>query len=101
MRVTNHNTAWKGSTAWMEEAACKNKPRVFFFPDGDDWVDPRAGGICAVCPVKDECLDFALRNPSLDGIWGGTSEEERRRIRRQRRRAVPAQAPARPQHHHH
>jgi WhiB family transcriptional regulator, redox-sensing transcriptional regulator len=59
---------------------------VYFFPDAADWADPRAGRICAVCPVKDECLDYALRNPSLDGIWGGTSEEERRKIRRRRRR---------------
>jgi WhiB family transcriptional regulator, redox-sensing transcriptional regulator len=102
MRVTNHNTAWKGTTAWMEDAACKNVPRDVFFPTvGDiairDTVPKAAGDICAVCPVKAECLDFALRNRSLDGVWGGTSEEDRRKIRRQRRRSVPAQ----PRHHHH
>jgi WhiB family redox-sensing transcriptional regulator len=104
-RARKRSFIWKGRTDWMEEAACKSEPRVFFFPDAADWVDPRAGRICAVCPVKDDCLDYALRNPSLDGIWGGTSEEERRKMRRQRRRPVPTR-PDRPGqvsavHHHH
>jgi Transcription factor WhiB len=86
--ASNRSETWKGSTDWMEKAACKNEPREYFFPEAQDWVDPRAGRICAVCPVKDDCRDFALSNPSLTGIWAETSEEERRRIRRQRRRPV-------------
>ena len=35
----------------------------------------------AVCPVRAECLDYALRNSIRHGIWGGLNEEERARER--------------------
>jgi len=38
------------------------------------------------CPVKDICLDWAVRT-TQPGVWGGTSEAERRRIRKLRRSA--------------
>ena len=37
---------------------------------------------CAACPVKIECLDYALHHSVL-GWWGGTSEIQRRRLRKQ------------------
>ena len=38
--------------------------------------------ICAACPVRRQCLDFALNNPlGQYGIWGGTTAYERRRMR--------------------
>jgi WhiB family redox-sensing transcriptional regulator len=41
--------------------------------------------ICADCPVKAPCLEYALANRIDHGVWGGTSERERRRILRKRR----------------
>ena len=41
--------------------------------------------ICADCPVKLACLEYALANRVDHGVWGGTSERERRRILRHRR----------------
>jgi WhiB family redox-sensing transcriptional regulator len=41
--------------------------------------------ICADCPVKDLCLEYALVNRIDHGVWGGCSERERRRLLRQRR----------------
>ena len=32
------------------------------------------------CVVREDCLEFALRNGEKFGIWGGLSERERRRI---------------------
>ncbi|HEX4288967.1 MAG TPA: WhiB family transcriptional regulator, partial [Trebonia sp.] len=32
---------------------------------------------CARCPVRSECLDFALRTRQMHGVWGGTTAEER------------------------
>jgi WhiB family transcriptional regulator, redox-sensing transcriptional regulator len=91
VRTAGHNTtiAWKGNTGWMDEAACKDISRDVFFPTVGglairDAVPKRAKDLCDSCTVKDECLNFALRNRSLDGIWGGTSEEERQRLRRRR-----------------
>ena len=36
-----------------------------------------AKAICAACPVRRECLAFALRTQQFHGIWGGMTEEER------------------------
>jgi WhiB family redox-sensing transcriptional regulator len=47
--------------------------------------------VCDSCPVRAQCLQFALETNQEAGIWGGTSEEERRRLRRvwlARRRAA-------------
>lgn len=38
----------------------------------------RAFELCEMCPVRDVCLEFALRSPQGEpGIWGGTTECER------------------------
>lgn len=42
----------------------------------------RAKEVCGECPVKVDCLDYALETNQDSGIWGGTSEEERRTLRR-------------------
>jgi len=36
--------------------------------------------VCAACPVRQECLDYALRVREPFGIWGGLNETERRRL---------------------
>ena len=41
--------------------------------------------LCAACPVRAQCLEYALAHRIDDGIWGGSSERERRRILQQRR----------------
>ena len=53
--------------------------------------------ICAECPVKGACLEYALRNGIDHGVWGGTSERERRRIARRRRLAAAAAEVPRPE----
>lgn len=71
-------------TEWMAEGKCKNEPPSRFFPSDGVGVDA-ARQLCATCPVKSPCLEYALRNRIDHGVWGGTSERERRRILRQRR----------------
>ena len=39
--------------------------------------------LCADCPVTAECLQLALDNGEVHGIWGGKTERQRRRMRRQ------------------
>ena len=46
-----------------------------------------AKAICEPCPVRSECLAFALADPHTKGIWG-TSERERMRLRTERRRSA-------------
>ena len=55
---------------------------LFFSEQLDDIT--RAKAFCAGCVVREDCLEYALRNGEKFGIWGGMSERERRRIRRQR-----------------
>lgn len=37
--------------------------------------------ICSSCPYQMRCLEYAIKHPEEQGIWGGTTEYERRRIR--------------------
>ncbi|MGN6692634.1 MAG: WhiB family transcriptional regulator [Aquihabitans sp.] len=70
--------------AWMSEGHCRFYPPAAFFPsDGNGVVTARA--ICAECPVKEPCLEYALENRIEHGVWGGCSERERRRILKRRR----------------
>ena len=71
-------------TSWMEEGNCKDLPPNIFFPSDGAGVEV-ARRICASCPVRMACLDYALENHIDHGVWGGESERERRRIARRRR----------------
>ena len=74
-------------TLWMVEGLCRDKPPAIFFPSDGVGVD-RARKICAGCPVRELCLEYALTNRIDHGVWGGTSERERRRILKRRRIAA-------------
>ncbi len=63
----------------------RSDPDVFF-PVGSTGVAVEqietARRICASCPVRTECLDFALATNQESGIWGGATEDERRKTRK-------------------
>src|SRR5579862_8213708 len=71
-------------TTWMAEGKCRELPPETFFPSDGVGVEV-ARRICADCPAKAPCLEYALYNRIEHGVWGGASERERRRIARQRR----------------
>lgn len=56
----------------------------------------RAKAVCAGCPVREACLEFALANDERWGVWGGTSERQRRAMRAasDRERRVAEMSPA-------
>ena len=72
---------------WQALAACRGQRVEMFIPDRGG-PSARAKQLCARCPVKAECLRFALAIPDLVGYWAGTNERERRRLRAMRRRAM-------------
>jgi hypothetical protein len=70
--------------AFFTDAACRGTGGALpFFPTRNVDTQP-ARECCAGCPVVHECLDYALADPTLQGIWAGTSEDQRDRIRRKR-----------------
>jgi WhiB family redox-sensing transcriptional regulator len=81
------------ATDWMAEGKCADTPPSTFFPSDGVGVDA-ARRICADCPVKAPCLEYALVNRIDHGVWGGTSERERRRILRRRRLDAGMRSPA-------
>lgn len=66
---------------WKAEAACRDLETDLFFPENEAAAAP-ALAVCEVCPVREACLDFALRTRQHDGVWGGLTESGRRRVRR-------------------
>ena len=69
---------------WMLHAKCRGVAPTAFFPSDGVGVE-RAQRVCENCPVRMECLEYALEHRIEHGVWGGTSERERRRIARRRR----------------
>jgi WhiB family redox-sensing transcriptional regulator len=59
-------------TDWRQDAACREAAPELFFTDNSD----EAKAICADCPVRAECLSWALENTEF-GVWGGLGEDER------------------------
>jgi hypothetical protein len=68
--------------AWQERAACRGMGTERFFPGSDGSLAP-ARAVCAGCPVKVECLDYAVDcGETLAGVWAGTSIRDRRKLRK-------------------
>ncbi len=59
--------------------------------DGELWFTTYAPSrafardVCASCPVRERCLQFALEERIAFGIWGGLDERERVRLIEERR----------------
>ena len=51
-----------------------------FFPGRGESAEP-AREVCALCPVRQPCLDYAISNRIVYGVWGGLTERERRALR--------------------
>lgn len=71
---------------WPRWAACLTEDPELFFPAGATGAAleqiEQAKTVCRSCPVKQQCLQWALDNHQDHGVWGGLSEEERRNLRR-------------------
>jgi WhiB family redox-sensing transcriptional regulator len=77
---------------WVHRALCKDEDPELFFPAGN--TGPAASqieaakAVCSRCPVRIECLEWAMGTAQDSGVWGGLSEEERRSLRRARRHSL-------------
>jgi WhiB family redox-sensing transcriptional regulator len=73
---------------WKDRAACKGRVDIIWHPP---LRPPRhrasyvlwrenlrlALAVCGECPVRSECLNWALNNLETEGIWGGLLPSER------------------------
>jgi WhiB family redox-sensing transcriptional regulator len=72
---------------WLVFGACRDADPDLFFPTTAEQSD-QALAICASCPVRPECLEYALEAGERFGIWGGTTEKRRRKLATQLRRSA-------------
>jgi WhiB family redox-sensing transcriptional regulator len=64
---------------FQDKANCLSAdPSIFFSAKLKERAT--ALSLCNSCIVKDECLDFALKNESVDGIYGGLLGDERKAL---------------------
>lgn len=83
--------------SWETRARCKGHDQALWFPSVPDprypgaikaWETPEstsaAKALCAICPVREPCLEAALRRREPIGVWGGYTTKEREGIRRAR-----------------
>jgi len=69
---------------WRDNASCKKMGNTLFFQtlhnNSKKILESinEVKALCESCPVKEDCLDFAVRNDIKDGIWGGMTPTERK-----------------------
>jgi WhiB family redox-sensing transcriptional regulator len=75
---------WKpaNSLEWQRKSLCAkptNKDKIDWFFSSESEKKSAAKNICFECPVRKECLQWALEHKQIWGVWGGKDEYEIRR----------------------
>lgn len=74
------------SVAWQDDGACKTTDFDFIPDEETDQGVAAAQAWCRTCPVRTECLAWAMLHRA-EGYWGGTTTYQRDQLRRVRTRA--------------
>jgi len=81
LRISPPPGPWRNAKCKNIQATVEYDP--FFEDDMDEAISFCNGDADGfVCPIRHECLVFALANNHKDGIWGGCSELTRKAMRR-------------------
>jgi WhiB family transcriptional regulator, redox-sensing transcriptional regulator len=67
---------------WQDEALCakpENDDVVEYFFSDEPVEKYKAKNLCFQCPIRKDCIKFALESKEIWGIWGGRDENEIRR----------------------
>jgi WhiB family redox-sensing transcriptional regulator len=75
---------WKpaNSMEWQRKGECAkpaNKEKIEYFFSKEPAEKYEAKNMCFTCPVRSECLQWALEHRQINGIWGGKDEVDIRR----------------------
>lgn len=80
MREYVRTPSWEG-------AACAGKNPELWFPSEAATAAPSAAmakAVCAVCPIVEDCAEYAIPIAELVGVWGNLTSAERRQKRYER-----------------
>lgn len=76
--------------SWRDGALCRQVDPELWFPEkGANGADAKR--VCQRCPVRADCLEFALTTGQNDGIWAGHNERDLRKLRSARGLTRPVQ----------
>lgn len=68
---------------WVENALCAEIGGDLWFAEKGDWATTIwAKLVCRRCPVREQCLAFALENNEPHGVWGGMTPDQRKTLRK-------------------
>lgn len=68
---------------WLDSGNCKGMDPSIFFPETENVKTTKnAVSICKSCPVRAECLSYAIKNEETFGVWGGVPTRVRMRLNR-------------------
>lgn len=70
---------------WRSQAACRGSETALWFAEDQGEVKA-AVAVCKGCPVREECLTWAIENGERFGVLGGMTERQRKAERSKRRR---------------
>lgn len=76
-------------TTWRDRAACATYDPELFFPFHSEDMSPLVKRLCLEeCPVRLQCLSYALYTRQNEGIWGGVTPKDRKKLWRNLQRAL-------------
>lgn len=67
-------------TTWVNDGLCAQTDPEAFYPDKSGSAE-RAIAVCVGCPVREQCLSYALETNQRFGVWGGMSARKRHALR--------------------
>ncbi|WP_332645073.1 WhiB family transcriptional regulator [Aeromicrobium sp.] len=67
--------------AWMSDARCAEIGGEPFFEEVGA-SSRQAIAICHSCPVREQCLQYALDNHEAWGLWGGLLPLQRQQLKK-------------------
>jgi hypothetical protein len=70
-----------GAPDWMA-AGCRTADPEEWYPEGSSRPSKAVQRICADCPIRAECLAWALERDERFGVWGGATPADRTHVRR-------------------
>lgn len=84
-KIRRHTTT---TPTWTARAACRGHDPNLWFREDRNGTYSEARIICAACPVRADCLDWAVETNTQHGLFGGLTPRERKPLRPRRRRPV-------------